>query len=134
LKSGDSNLTNSIFRELSAHEFLDQVSEKNLYTLAYGLEKSGSYQDAVSLFILYANRYPGGRAREKALYRSYVILRDSIRNDIQAHKALAYLTREYPDTLLTRRQAQAAREAAEGTSGIQVPSQAQAVEELFIPA
>ena len=134
LKSGDSNLTNSIFRELSAHEFLDKVSEKNLYYLACGLEKSGSYQDAVNMFFLYANRFPEGRAREKSLYRSYVLLRDSIGNDIQAHKALAYLTREYPETLLMRRQAQPEPKTGEIRLGVPAPSQSQAVEELFIPA
>lgn len=134
LKSGDSNLTNSIFRELSAHEYLDQVSEKNLYYLACGLEKSGSFQDAVNLFFLYANRFPEGRAREKSLYRSYVLLRDSLGNDIQAHKALAYLTREYPETLLMRQQAQTAQKAAEYKSEVGAPSQTQTVEELFIPA
>ena len=130
MKSGDSNLLSSAFRELSANEFLDQLSEKNLYYLACGLEKLGSYQEAVSLYFLYANRFPGGKAREKSLYRSYVLLRDSIGNHIQAHKALAYLTREYPETLLTRQ----ATAGAQRTPEIQSQSQSQPVEELFIPA
>jgi hypothetical protein len=134
LKSGDSNLTNSIFRELSAHEYLDQISEKNLYYLACGLEKSGSFQDAVNLFFVYANRFPGGRAREMSLVRSYVILRDSIGNDIQAHKALAYLTREYPENMLMRRQAQTVQKTAGYKPEVEAQSKPQPMEELFVPA
>ena len=128
LKTGDSNLIGSAFRELSSNEFLDQVSEKNLYYLACGLERAGSYQEAVNLFFQYANRFPEGKAREKSLYRSYIILRDSMENDIQAHKALAYLTREYPETLLTRQAQAAAQKSPE------IQSKAQPIEEFFVPA
>lgn len=129
LKSQDANSITATFREISANEFLDKLSEKNTYYLACGLEKSGNYQEAVSLFFLYANRFPEGKAREKSLYQAYVILRDSIGNSVQAHKALAYLMREYPETLLTRQPIPQAQKKA----ALQHPMQSQPVNELFVP-
>jgi len=83
----------------------------------------------VNLFFLYANRFPEGRAREKSLYRAYVILRDSIGNSVQAHKALAYLMREYPDTLLPQQSIPQAQKKAE----LQPQAQPQIGDKLFVP-
>ena len=130
LKSRDSNSLTAAFREISANEFLDKLSEKNSYYLACGLEESGNYQEAVSLFYLYVNRFPEGKAREKSLYRAYIILGDSIGNSVQAHKALAYLMREYPETLLV----QQTIPQPQKTSELQSPVQPQPVNELFVSA
>jgi membrane associated rhomboid family serine protease len=123
LKSRDSNLLTAAFRELSTNEYIDKLTEKNCYYLACGLEQAGNHQEAVSLFFLYANRFPEGKAREKSLYQAYIVLRDSIGNSIQAHKALAYLTREYPETLLTQQQAPQTQKWAELHSSSSVQPQ-----------
>lgn len=130
LKSKDSNLIFSALHEISTNEMLDKLSEKNLFYLAQGLENIGNFQEAVSLFVLYANRFPEGKAREKSLYQAYVLLRDNIRNDVQAQKALAFLSREYPDTLLSR---QAGPDVKSGPA-TEVKQQPQEVNELFVPA
>jgi membrane associated rhomboid family serine protease len=130
LKSKDSNLMVSAFHEISTNGMLDRLTEKNLYLLGVGLEHTGNYQEAVSLFVLYANRFQEGKAREKSLYRAYVLLRDSIRDDASARMALAFLEREYPDTILTRQPAP----PVEPALSPEVRPLPQPVNELFVPA
>ncbi len=88
----------AVFRELSGLGFLDRLTEKNLYRLASALEKGGVGQEAVSLYMMYANQYPSGRARERSLVQSYVLLRDRVGDSGKAVQMLAYLKREYPDS------------------------------------
>jgi membrane associated rhomboid family serine protease len=128
LKSHESGSLNAAFREISTNGYLDRLSEKNCFRLACGLEKAGLFQEAASQFFFYATRFPEGKAREKSLYRAYVILRDSIGNSIQAHKALAYLMREYPETLLAQLQISQAQKKAELHSSVQP----QPTSDLFI--
>ncbi|MDM7925855.1 MAG: rhomboid family intramembrane serine protease [bacterium] len=88
----------AVFRELSGLGYLDRLSEKNLYRLAAALEKGGIGQEAVSLYMMYANQYPSGRAREKSLTQSYFLLRDRVGDAGKAAQMLEYLKREYPDS------------------------------------
>jgi membrane associated rhomboid family serine protease len=88
----------SAFSELSASGCLDGLSEKNLYRLAAGLQKAGAGQDAVALYMMYANHYPSGKARERSLFQSYVTLRDQVGDTERAGKALDFFRREYPDS------------------------------------
>jgi membrane associated rhomboid family serine protease len=102
-ESGSSGSLAVVFRELSETGFLDRLTEKNLYRLAAGMHRSGIGQEAVSLYMMYARHYPSGRAREKSLVQSYLLLRDRIGDREKAEKMLDYLRREYPDSDFARR-------------------------------
>ena len=96
MKSSDSNLHMQIFRELSERDQLDILSERNLYWFANALEKMDRFAEAVKLYVRYANRFPNGRAREKALFRAAVLLRDGLKNEDQAQNAFAFFKIQYP--------------------------------------
>ncbi|MBN2201439.1 rhomboid family intramembrane serine protease [bacterium] len=93
----------AVFRELSGLGFLGRLTEKNLYRLAAALEKGGVGQEAVSLYMMYANQYPSGRARERSLFQSYILLRDRVGDSGKAAQMMDFLKREYPESGFTRR-------------------------------
>jgi membrane associated rhomboid family serine protease len=99
-ESGSAESLTAAFRELSTVGFLDRLTEKNLYRLAAGMHGSGIGQEAVGLYMMYARHYPSGRAREKSLVQSYVLLRDRIGDREKAEKMLEYVRREYPDSVI----------------------------------
>ena len=130
LKSGDSNMLFSAYQDISGKGLLDRLSEKNLFYLAVGLEKNGRYQEAVDMYFLYSNRFPTGKAREKSLYRSYVLLRDRIQNEVHAEKALVYLKGEYPNSRFLSLQSK----IPSASPGTETPSQGEPFGGLFVPA
>jgi membrane associated rhomboid family serine protease len=98
LKSPDSNSIMSLHSELERTGQVEALTEKNLFLLAAALEKAHHFPEAVQTYILYANRFPRGRAREKALRRAVLVFRDGIKDETRAANARAVLKREYPDS------------------------------------
>jgi membrane associated rhomboid family serine protease len=98
LKSLDSNLIMSLHSELERTGQVEALTERNLFLLAAALEKARYFSEAVQSYILYANRFPRGRVREKALRRAVLVFRDGLKNPTQTGNALAVLRREYPDS------------------------------------
>jgi tetratricopeptide (TPR) repeat protein len=101
LRTEDSNLILSTYEEIREKEILNNMPEKNIYNLASFLEKAAKYEEAVRLFGLYIQLYPGGKVRPKAIYRAYLLFKDKLNNETMAQHALAFLKKEYPEFPIT---------------------------------
>lgn len=85
------------YSELDRRDMIDALSEKNVYVLAKYLEKQEYFEEAVKVYIRYANRFPQGKARAYVLYRTYVLFRDRLNHPNQAEQILTILKKDHPE-------------------------------------
>jgi membrane associated rhomboid family serine protease len=101
MRAQNSAVALSVYEELKDKKLIGKLSEKNIYNLATLLEQKGTYDDAATLFGSYVKLFPDGKVRAKAIYRTYLLFKNKIHDEVMAQSALAFLQNEYPDFPIT---------------------------------
>ncbi len=101
LRKGDVDVMLSTYEETKEKNLLNKLSEKNVFNSATFLERQEKYEDAAKLYVLYFRVFPQGKVRPKAIYRTYIIFKDKLKNEKMALNALELLKKEYPEFPIT---------------------------------
>jgi len=101
LRKTDVDMMLSAYEEIKEKNLLNKLSEKNVFNSATFLERHEKFEDAAKLYVLYFRLFPEGKVRSKAIYRTYVIFKDKLKNEKMALNALELLKKDYPDWVIS---------------------------------